>query len=535
MRFIYAVDEKGGIGISGKIPWRFKEDFEHFKRNTTYSTTGMVNIVLMGAKTWTSLPGVLPGRKNVVISKSLSHSGENKVPKEVEVFPSLEAFSKWYREVRKSYSKLFCIGGGVLFNSVLGSSLFKVANVIVTRIPGDYSCDAHFTLPLERFKLKSRNILESKDLSRSSHSAHSQPSEASSPSELQEKKVTLTFEHYKRSKNFCEQLIHGAQKEWKEENQYLLLVHRILDHGSFRDTRNGKTKGIFHFGFHFDLRRSFPLLTNRRIWFRAIFEEHQMFMRGQTNTKVLEEKGIGIWKGNTCEEFLKKKGLPYKEGDMGPSYSFQFKHFGAEYKDCETDYKGKGYDQVEYCLDKLLKSPQDRDIMMTSFDPTKLKQSVGPPCHSIVVQYYVAIEKEDSSTVRSVATKSEGKEGETTEKKEKRYLSIQMYQRSCDVLLGCPFNIASMALQCHLFCAVLNARCGPGIEYLPDRLYITLGDAHIYESHFESARTIVGRAPLPFPQLEVLARKSKVEDFNIEDVKLVGYQHHPAMDIPMVA
>ena len=132
------------------------------------------------------------------------------------------------------------------------------------------------------------------------------------------------------------------------------MLQEVLQNGNFRSTRNSNTYSIFSKNLTFDLTKGFPLLTTKKMFLRGIFEELMFFIKGETNTKLLEEKGVNIWKGNTSKEFIEKCNLPYKEGDMGPMYGFQWRHFGAEYGGCENKYDGVGYDQLPEILDLLL-------------------------------------------------------------------------------------------------------------------------------------------------------------------------------------
>ncbi len=295
-----------------------------------------------------------------------------------------------------------------------------------------------------------------------------------------------------------------------EERQYQELLKRLLDEGEERKTRNGVTRSLFSATLSFDLTQGFPLLTSKRMFFRGVFEELMFFLRGNTDTKALEDKGVRIWVGNTSRAFLDSVGLErYREGDMGPMYGFNLRHFGAEYRGCDGDYSGAGFDQLQYVMDTILTDPHSRRILMTVFNPARADEGCLYPCHSIVVQFYVS------------------------QRGDKYYVSEHMYQRSVDTVCGLPFNIASSALLLELLCHHLNAIVGAE-RYRADKLTLSLGDYHLYESHYDVARQQIDREPYPFPKLKICATRANIEDYQFEDVELVGYQCHPALKAEMV-
>jgi dihydrofolate reductase/thymidylate synthase len=246
------------------------------------------------------------------------------------------------------------------------------------------------------------------------------------------KKNEVSIYHYKFPKH--------------QECQYLQLLQQTMI-STQRQTRNAKTFSIFSEKLSFDLTKGFPLLTTKKVFLRGIFEELLFFIRGQTNSKILESKGVNIWKPNTSKEFIEKCGLPYEEGDMGPLYGFNWKYFGAEYLGCDIDYTEKGYNQIDNVLDLLINDPCSRRILLTDYNPSIADQGVLYPCHSIIIQFYIKNE----------------------------YISCNMYQRSADLYLGLPFNISSTALLLLLVAKLTNK--------IPHKMNIIIGDAHIYVEH----------------------------------------------------
>ncbi|KAJ3273574.1 Thymidylate synthase [Terramyces sp. JEL0728] len=295
-----------------------------------------------------------------------------------------------------------------------------------------------------------------------------------------------------------------------DEQQYISLIENILSKGERRGDRTG-TGTISTFAptnLRFDL-SSFPLLTTKRVYLRPIFEELMFFIRGQTDATILSEKGVKIWDKNGSREFLDSRGLNYREGDLGPVYGFQWRHFGAEYKGCEHDYTGQGQDQLRQIINSLLNNPTDRRMVMSAWNPSDLDKMALPPCH-MFCQFYVSNEKR---------------------------LSCQLYQRSCDVGLGVPFNIASYALMTMMIAHALGIECGEFVH--------CMGDAHIYLNHVDQLAEQTKRELRPFPTLkikkEVLADRSVdsvlayLESFCFEDFELVGYTPHAKIAMEMSA
>jgi len=191
-------------------------------------------------------------------------------------------------------------------------------------------------------------------------------------------------------------------------------------------------------------------------------------------------------------------------------YGFIWKHFGAEYINCNADYTNKGFNQIEYILDLLQTDPYSRRIMMTTYDPSVAKQGVLYPCHSIVLQFYVNI------------------------RNDKKYVSMNMYQRSVDFCCGVPFNITSNGLLLVLICNTLNNRTNTE-TYYPDILNIMMGDCHIYDSHIEQAKEQLKRIPFDFPTINITNTYSNIENYRWEDIEIINYNSHPAIKYDMVA
>ena len=171
---------------------------------------------------------------------------------------------------------------------------------------------------------------------------------------------------------------------------YKNLVNKVLTKGKIRKTRSGDVISYFGTELDIDVSEYFPLLTTKKMFFRGIFEETKhILILGNTNTNILTNNGINIWKQNTSSDFIKNLNLPYDEGDMGPMYGFQLRHFNAKYDDMNGNYNNKGIDQLEYCLNLLKNDCYNRRILMTTFNPNQVNKGVLYPCHSIIIQFYV--------------------------------------------------------------------------------------------------------------------------------------------------
>lgn len=293
----------------------------------------------------------------------------------------------------------------------------------------------------------------------------------------------------------------STNKDNNEELQYINIVKQIISSSIKRDDRTGTgTLSVFGRQTRFNLcDDTWPLLTTKKIYWKAVIEELLWMIKGCTDSKKLSEKGVKIWDANGSREYLDSIGLKDREeGDLGPVYGFQWRHYGAKYIDKNTDYTGQGIDQLAECIHKIKNNPNDRRIIMTAWNPSDLKLMVLPPCH-MFCQFYVA----------------------------NGCLSCLMYQRSGDIGLGVPFNIASYALLTRMIAHVCGLKAGEFIH--------TLGDTHIYLNHIDPLKEQIKRSPRPFPKLKIKRDdiKSSIDDFKIEDFEVVDYNPHPTIKMEM--
>ena len=241
----------------------------------------------------------------------------------------------------------------------------------------------------------------------------------------------------------------------------------------------------------------FPLMTTRNIWLKGLFEELMLYLRGQTNSKILELKGVNVWKGNTTREFLDKRGLNHlPEGDMGSSYGFLMRHYGAKYINCETDYKGQGFDQLEWLINEIKTNPDSRRLIINLWDPSQIHNMALPPC---LYQYQFYIH---NNTISCMAT-----------------------QRSSDIMTALGWNIAQISLLTILIGKVCNLS--------PKYIMWNAGDAHIYKNLIQQAKKQIERKPYLFPKLYIKNIKNNITDYEYDDLELINYTPHPKIDVIM--
>lgn len=471
---IFATNKHRVFGVNNTIPWHCPQDLRHFNRITT--DPFVENVLVMGRKTFESLPKKLEDRIHVVLSRNPVNNADYS-------FTSFEEFINQSDKFITNDQKIFLIGGAGLIEEVFNKYLYSgiIDNIYYSEVQNDNT-----------YENENDRVVFSKETLDKILKGWNCSVEGF------KNKGDVHFRHIKMDPH--------------EESQYIELLSDCMDHGSQRQTRNAVTYSTFNKTITFDLRNGFPLLTTKKVFMRGIFEELMFFLKGQTNSKILEEKQVNIWKPNTTKEFIDKCGLPYDEGDMGPMYGWNWKHFGADYVDCKTDYTGKGYNQLEYVMNLLKNDPYSRRILLTTYNPASAGKGVLYPCHSLIIQFYVDRELDCNQY----------------------NVSMNMYQRSVDLACGLPFNIASNALLLHLICNTLNSQ-GLGMTYVPDKLNIILGDIHIYREHLVGVQEQIKRIPYKFPTINFKKIHSNMEDYKFEDIEILGYMSHPAIKYEMVA
>ena len=313
-----------------------------------------------------------------------------------------------------------------------------------------------------------------------------------------------------------------------EEHQYLHLTHHILTHGEPRPDRTGT--GTLSIPFppqhKYTLARPdgsliLPLLTTKRVFLRGVLAELLWFISGSTSTAPLAAQNIHIWDAHASRPHLDSLALPDRpEGDLGPVYGFQWRHFGAAYAGADADYAGQGVDQLANVLRLLRETPRDRRIVLSAWNPADTPLMALPPCH-MFAQFYVSF-----PGARAAADAAAAAGDSASDPAPRGVLHALLYQRSCDMGLGVPFNIASYALLTHML-----ARCA---DLTPGSLTHTMGDAHVYADHVEALREQVGRAPRAFPTLE-LGREAGcgIDGWGVGDFVVRGYEPHKGIAMKM--
>lgn len=488
---IVAATENNGIGRNGIIPWNLPDDIKFFKEKTSKVEDGdKKNCVIMGRKTWESITfkyRPLKGRINVILSRDEEMRKKYCVSDDVIVCGSFkEALESLSSEFKKVIEKIFVIGGGSIYEESLKYSEY-CENIFITRLYDDIDCDTFFPI----FSRKQFSLVTSSDI-------------------RYEKNIKYQFLRFQNVKyitgstgcsenTFEDCLPLCLQNKPHEEYQYLNLIRKIIDHGKFREDRTGTgTMSIFGATMRFSLQNNvIPLLTTKRVFWRGVVEELLWFISGDTNANTLRSKDVHIWDGNSSREYFDKIGLGHREeGDLGPVYGFQWRHYGAKYLTMHDDYADKGIDQLKNVINLIKTDPTSRRIILTAWNPSDISLMALPPCH-MFCQFFVD-------------------NGE---------LSCQMYQRSADMGLGVPFNIASYALLTIIVAKCTNLKAGEFIH--------VIGDAHVYLDHIEPLKEQLGRKPRSFPRLSIVGDNTDIDKFNFSDFILENYNPHVQIKMKM--
>lgn len=299
--------------------------------------------------------------------------------------------------------------------------------------------------------------------------------------------------------NLFRSILYFKRSPNPEEEQYLNLVRKVLKTGDYRLDRTAVgTRSCFGAQMEFDLSdNTIPILTTKKIAWKSIVEELLWFIQGSTDAKVLNAKGIKIWNANSSRQFLDNRCFfNREEGDIGPGYGFQWRHFGAKYIDCKTNYTNQGVDQLLQVINTIKTNPADRRMIMTAWNPLDIPITNLPPCHCFV-QFHVAKDR----------------------------LSCLLYQRSGDMGLGVPFNITSYALLTHMIAHVTGLKPGKFIH--------TLGDYHVYMNHIKPLNEQLKRVPFSFPKLYFKKTFNDITEIRINDLYVTDYLTHDSIKMDM--
>lgn len=448
--------------LKNGLPWKLNDDLQHFKRITTQ---GEKSVVIMGKYTYESLPyKKLSGREIIVVTKTYI--------KNVNIAFDLNKALILAGEITNNKSNsIFIIGGISLLNeSFLHPKLEKIYETTV-------DCHKKVNYSLYFKKHIPVNFIKT--------------------SSIQNKKDD------NNEYDFC----------WNEYNidtdeyEYLNLLKNVLTNSDLSHIREDRTKvgtlSVFSpNNLTFNLKLGFPLLTTKKVNFKAVAYELLWILKGKTHVNYLQQNNVKIWDGNSSREFLDKSSLQHFEtGELGKVYGFQLRNWNGHFEQNSESHIGKGgYDQIEYVLNLLRTDQFSRRILINLWNPADFKESALPPCH-YSCQFYVHAEND------------------------KKYLSCKLILRSSDLLLGLPYNISSYSLLTHMIAKTVNMEV--------DKLVISIGDAHIYYNHISQIKTQLTRACRKFPTLKILNKHEKLEDYDIEDFLIENYNPHSFISAPM--
>ena len=479
---IAAVDQNNGIGKQNQIPWKISNDLKFFKEMSSFNY-GMSftepNVIILGRKTWKSTNYyTFPARNVLIISESQSF--EKPLPpgfSTVSSFDEAEKLIAIWKETRN----IIIAGGEFIYKR-----FYQLSDIIfLTRVYKDFDCDRFFP-EFPKGKENPFILVSKSDFKEDVNSG-----------------LLYQFKQYNKRDNKTIFIENGINTQ---ENEYFNVLKKVLEKGNWRKTRNDETISYFGTQMEFDISNSLPLLTTKRVFWKGVIEELIWFIKGDTDNNNLKEKGVHIWDGNSTADFMEKYGHKYEEDICGPIYGWQWRRFNQKYyyknrvtgNDEETVGENEGFDQLAEVIRLIREDPHSRRIFMSGWNPNQLNRMVLPPCH-VSYQFYVNDDK----------------------------LSCHMYQRSGDLFLGVPFNIASTAALTYLLAKMTDKK--------PDRIVISLGDAHIYKGHMEAVEKQLSREPFVFPKLEIKEKRDNIEDYTPDDFEIIGYDCHPIIKAEMVA
>jgi len=454
---IVACDSGNGIAKDGDIPWSSREDMKFF-RDTTIGNGR--NAVIMGRTTYESIPEEhrpLANRRCVVISRTWRQEEHP----DIGVYSSLVDALAGIGSSINAYDDVFIAGGEQLYREAIRDFLYLCNKIYVTKFKTDYACDQFFpyddvkNIPLAFDPVKTRDY------------------------------VRYTF----------------MPKATHDEYQYLNILREVTQEGEAKPDRTGVgTRTIFGTKMTFDLRDRLPIITTKRVSYDMIIKELLFFISGKTDTKILSSQGVKIWDANTSKEVLRANNLTWDEGDMGPLYPHQWRHWGAEYEGSNKNYDGQGIDQLQKLIEGLRNDPHSRRHILTAWNPSQLSQMALAPCH-VLAQFNVSGDR--------------------------KWLDCQVYQRSGDLFLGIPFNITSYALLTAMISHITGLR--------PRKLIYLIGDSHIYNNHGEQVKRQLNRHPRPFPRLSFResTRIHEIDDFTANSFIIEGYSSWAAIAADM--
>lgn len=502
---IAAVNNEYIIGLDQEghsMPWpNLKQDMLFFRNVTTNTPDNKINAIIVGHTTWNTLPALYKRNScihNFVLSRHKTGSEHN-----ATYVHSWTAAVKMIDSM-PNVNRIIVIGGSQIYRMALASN--RLGYLYLTHI--DISCSRYINggfaavyFPLRQAELS--KLLDTGALAKISCHTHVQGDINYNIVTYQATKETLDIPLDIPLTSYQPNRTITTYDEW----QLYDLIKKIKNCGIYQNTRNGPVFSLYGCSLRYDLQKGFPLTTLKKSYPKSVFEELMWIIRGQTDVAILRSKGVNIWNANSSKEFLQQNGLSYQEGDIGPGYGFQLRHFGAEYIDCHTDYTGQGTDQLAYVIDLLRHCPTSRRMVISLWNPTNTDKMALPPCH-VMYTFNVELYQEPIDGMR-------GK------------LHCHLNQRSWDVFLG--WNTTTAALLTHLLAAHTGYHVGT--------LFHSISNAHIYQSHITCGAidTLLKRTPRTPPILKITAAHDNIEDYQYYDIELSGYVPNGPISATMVA
>jgi dihydrofolate reductase / thymidylate synthase len=460
---------KLGIGFEGKLPWNVPEDLKHFKELTMGKT------VVMGRKTYESIGKSLPNRTNIVLTRDTKFK-KNGVITCHDIYELIDIFGKQNNEV-------YIIGGQEIYEKFLSFCGSIIDSVILTEIKRNGNMYKNTYITCDRFfPLLDKNY------------------------------ILDNYTEYKVSENelYSYRFLSYSKSNKRincNESVYINLIKNVIENGNTREDRSG-VGTISNFGnlLKFDISNSVPLLTTKRVAWKTAIEEMLWMLSGSTDSKVLENKGINIWKGHTSREFLDKQGFNcYEEGSLPYGYGHQIRNAGGDTDtcpNCNEEINIDGVDQLLYIENELKTNPFSRRILWNLWTANQMNKVPLQPCH-LMIQFYV--------------TEIEGI----------KHLSAMVTMRSNDLGCGNPFNIFNYTALVYM----MAMKC----DMKPKDLVFSIGDAHIYNNHITQLQEQISRQILAAPKLHLdpSIKFTSWHKITIDQFDIVGYIHHSSVKLPM--
>lgn len=466
------------------LPWSYKPDLRFFSVVTTSDNISSdCDVVIMGNKTFKSLPKELPNRIHFVLTKEKIETSEEK---KNNIF--------YFNDVKTAIDTAFYNYKGKV--SVIGG-----LNIIYETLQLNYNNVViyHSIIP-DEFVHQTTTQTVSFDTSKILSQYK--------PDYPLQTMISNMFPT-------CNVIVHTYKHS---EYQYLDMIRYVLANGTLKQNRT-ETDAISCNGYkmEFNLEMGFPITTTKSVNFENIKKEFLWFLNGDTDSKTLEKQGVNIWTKNSDIDFHTQRlqsivtsnpldnelkqtlttFLNYPEGDIGPMYHHQWRHWGANYITCKTEYKNQGIDQIKKLIRQIKSDPYSRRHIVSSWNVNDLDKMVLNPCHTLF-QFSVDNQK---------------------------HLTCMLYQRSGDIGLGIPYNIASYALLTHIIANIC--------ELIPSKLIIFIADAHIYANHLTELQTQLTREPKPLPTLVLKKQFVDIDDITTQDIDLINYNSHPFIKMKM--